>query len=359
MQPCMPPTPPAAGAPLRCRPHADPVPEPRRLRLCHPRTRQRHRGGGGPQVHQAGAAGAAGGRRRRRPGCTSAGGGGAAAAAAAAVCGCLLLLLLLPAAAAAAAAAAACCCLAWFASNYAHCPLALALACASLLQHITKYVDREVSPTACWPARQAGSGLLSASACPAPCVPVRASCAAAPVHPPVHACMRACTPSPPCRSSLTWRLQIANHMRLRHPHIIALHEVFLTKTHLVLAMEYAAGGRGNCIGGRAGAVTWFCLSPRGGGDVALPAVHRAGRRRHRRSPPRGAGSGEAKGRCSRGRRASHRSSQRGCTPTGSAVQPSCRAAQPNPTGPQAATCFDMCRRGGACPRTRPAGFSSS
>ena len=27
--------------------------------------------------------------------------------------------------------------------------------------------------------------------------------------------------------------QIANHMRLRHPHIIALHEVFLTKTHLV------------------------------------------------------------------------------------------------------------------------------
>jgi serine/threonine-protein kinase SRK2 len=67
-------------------------------------------------------------------------------------------------------------------------------------------------------------------------------------------------------------MQIANHMRLRHPHIIALHEVscdqitlgilrahewvhnhqypvpatlsqvFLTKTHLVLAMEYAAGG---------------------------------------------------------------------------------------------------------------------
>ena len=74
-------------------------------------------------------------------------------------------------------------------------------------------------------------------------------------------------------------LQIANHMRLRHPHIIALHEVrrrrrqqlrgmapsahnrrssahrytskpcswlrpqvFLTKSHLVLAMEYAAGG---------------------------------------------------------------------------------------------------------------------
>lgn len=37
-------------------------------------------------------------------------------------------------------------------------------------------------------------------------------------------------------------LQIANHMRLRHPHIIALHEVFLTRTHLVLAMEYAAGG---------------------------------------------------------------------------------------------------------------------
>ena len=37
-------------------------------------------------------------------------------------------------------------------------------------------------------------------------------------------------------------MQIINHMKLRHPHIIALREVFLTSTHLVLVMEYAAGG---------------------------------------------------------------------------------------------------------------------
>ena len=37
-------------------------------------------------------------------------------------------------------------------------------------------------------------------------------------------------------------MQIINHMKLRHPHIIGLREVFLTSTHLVLAMEYAAGG---------------------------------------------------------------------------------------------------------------------
>lgn len=36
--------------------------------------------------------------------------------------------------------------------------------------------------------------------------------------------------------------QIVNQLKLRHPHIIALQEVFLTDTHLVLAMEYAAGG---------------------------------------------------------------------------------------------------------------------
>ncbi|EFN57458.1 hypothetical protein CHLNCDRAFT_57249 [Chlorella variabilis] len=36
--------------------------------------------------------------------------------------------------------------------------------------------------------------------------------------------------------------QIVNHMKLRHPHIIGLREVFLTSSHLVLAMEYAAGG---------------------------------------------------------------------------------------------------------------------
>ncbi|KAL4418722.1 hypothetical protein ABPG77_008593 [Micractinium sp. CCAP 211/92] len=36
--------------------------------------------------------------------------------------------------------------------------------------------------------------------------------------------------------------EIINHMKLRHPHIIALREVFLTPTHLVLSMEYAAGG---------------------------------------------------------------------------------------------------------------------
>ena len=31
-------------------------------------------------------------------------------------------------------------------------------------------------------------------------------------------------------------------MKLRHPHVVALHEVFLTRAHLVLVMEYAAGG---------------------------------------------------------------------------------------------------------------------
>lgn len=36
--------------------------------------------------------------------------------------------------------------------------------------------------------------------------------------------------------------EIINHMKLRHPHIIALREVFLTTDHLVLVMEYAAGG---------------------------------------------------------------------------------------------------------------------
>ncbi|KAI7838415.1 hypothetical protein COHA_007788 [Chlorella ohadii] len=36
--------------------------------------------------------------------------------------------------------------------------------------------------------------------------------------------------------------EIVNHMKLHHPHVIALREVFLTATHLVLVMEYAAGG---------------------------------------------------------------------------------------------------------------------
>ncbi|KAL4423944.1 hypothetical protein ABPG75_001245 [Micractinium tetrahymenae] len=36
--------------------------------------------------------------------------------------------------------------------------------------------------------------------------------------------------------------EIINHMKLRHPHIIDLQEVFITPTHLVLSMEYAAGG---------------------------------------------------------------------------------------------------------------------
>ncbi|KAL4452722.1 hypothetical protein ABPG75_008384 [Micractinium tetrahymenae] len=36
--------------------------------------------------------------------------------------------------------------------------------------------------------------------------------------------------------------EIINHMKLHHPHIIALFEVFLTPTHLVLVMSYAAGG---------------------------------------------------------------------------------------------------------------------
>lgn len=38
------------------------------------------------------------------------------------------------------------------------------------------------------------------------------------------------------------RREIVNHMKLRHPHVIALHEVFLTQTHLVLVMEYARCG---------------------------------------------------------------------------------------------------------------------
>ena len=47
-----------------------------------------------------------------------------------------------------------------------------------------------------------------------------------------------CLVWPPCLPLL----QIVNHMKLRHPHIIGLREVFLTGSHLVLAMEYAAGG---------------------------------------------------------------------------------------------------------------------
>ncbi|KAL4423967.1 hypothetical protein ABPG75_001268 [Micractinium tetrahymenae] len=36
--------------------------------------------------------------------------------------------------------------------------------------------------------------------------------------------------------------EIINHMKLRHPHIVELQEVFLTDTHLVLVLEYAPGG---------------------------------------------------------------------------------------------------------------------
>eukprot|EP00890_Picochlorum_soloecismus_P002510 jgi/Picsp_1/325/NSC_00324-R1_snf1-like protein kinase len=36
--------------------------------------------------------------------------------------------------------------------------------------------------------------------------------------------------------------EIVNHMKLRHPHVISLREVFLTQRHLVLVMEYAPGG---------------------------------------------------------------------------------------------------------------------
>jgi hypothetical protein len=36
--------------------------------------------------------------------------------------------------------------------------------------------------------------------------------------------------------------EIVNQLKLRHAHIVALLEVFLTDTHLVLVMEYAAGG---------------------------------------------------------------------------------------------------------------------
>lgn len=36
--------------------------------------------------------------------------------------------------------------------------------------------------------------------------------------------------------------EIANHMKLRHPHVISLREVFLTQQHLVLVMEFAPGG---------------------------------------------------------------------------------------------------------------------
>lgn len=38
------------------------------------------------------------------------------------------------------------------------------------------------------------------------------------------------------------RREIVNHMKLRHPHVISLYEVFLTQEHLVLVMEYARCG---------------------------------------------------------------------------------------------------------------------
>ena len=36
--------------------------------------------------------------------------------------------------------------------------------------------------------------------------------------------------------------EIINHLHLRHPHVISLRNVFLTPSHLGIAMEYAAGG---------------------------------------------------------------------------------------------------------------------
>ncbi|KAL4434846.1 hypothetical protein ABPG77_005373 [Micractinium sp. CCAP 211/92] len=36
--------------------------------------------------------------------------------------------------------------------------------------------------------------------------------------------------------------EIINHMKLRHPHVVELKEVFLTDAHLCIAMEYAANG---------------------------------------------------------------------------------------------------------------------
>ena len=44
------------------------------------------------------------------------------------------------------------------------------------------------------------------------------------------------------KSSNSFSFQIVNHMKLRHPHVISLREVFLTQQHLVLVMEFAPGG---------------------------------------------------------------------------------------------------------------------
>jgi len=47
---------------------------------------------------------------------------------------------------------------------------------------------------------------------------------------------------------LAWQIdrnverEIVNHRALNHPNIIGFKEVFLTPTHLGIAMEYAAGG---------------------------------------------------------------------------------------------------------------------
>ena len=55
--------------------------------------------------------------------------------------------------------------------------------------------------------------------------------------------MRLCTTrSAPSQVTEYVQREIINHLHLRHPHVIALRTVFLTPTHLGIAMEHAAGG---------------------------------------------------------------------------------------------------------------------
>ena len=71
--------------------------------------------------------------------------------------------------------------------------------------------------------------------------------------------------------------EIINHRRLAHPHIVALKEVFVTRQHLAIVMEYVGGGNLQQYVERAGRLPEWqarCFSQqvrgRGAGAAAAP-----------------------------------------------------------------------------------------
>jgi serine/threonine protein kinase len=79
--------------------------------------------------------------------------------------------------------------------------------------------------------------------------------------------------SPPPIHQVTEYVQreIINHLHLRHPHVISLRTVFLTPTHLGIAMEHAAGGDLFQLVTRARAAAAAAAAAAGGGSGAPPA----------------------------------------------------------------------------------------